>query len=299
MRTFNLSGECYFFAVMNKTLFVLGAPRSGTTLLINFLVMNQPKIFGTVWESQFYTTIYRRPFQLMTYIKDQYFTHLFNPEEIKELFSKSSSHPEFFRNAIKLKLQQSNKNVFVEKSPMHTLFHKEILRDFENAEFILINRNPFSNIQSIAFTKWIPMPKMLPVRLKTSKTIRYFFATYLFYKYWKVSKKVSKHPKCKLTISYEDIILENVNVKQELENALGFNLNELYVPRPYSDAVSHKNRVLDKSRVDDYKNVMPQYVQRYIKAIFMPENFGNKIIRIPFLIIFEFLLFATRLIRKK
>ncbi len=284
---------------MIRTLFVLGAPRSGTTLMVNFLVMNQPKIFGTVWESQFYTRVYRKPFQLSTYLEAKYFTHLLKEEEIKDIFSKSSSHTEFFRNAIKLKLIQNNTEIFVEKSPMHTLFYREILRDFDNPEFILINRNPFSNIQSIAFTKWIPMPGFLPARLNSSKTIRYLISTYLYYKYWKVCKKVSVHPKCKLTINYEDIILEKVNVKQELENALGFTLNDLHVPRPYSDAVSHKNKVLDKTRVDDYKNVMPRRVQRYIKAIFKPENIADQIIRFPFIILFELWILLTMLIRKK
>lgn len=98
---------------MIRTLFVLGAPRSGTTLMVNFLVMNQPKIFGTVWESQFYTRVYRKPFQLSTYLEAKYFTHLLKEEEIKDIFSKSSSHTEFFRNAIKLKLIQNNTEIFV------------------------------------------------------------------------------------------------------------------------------------------------------------------------------------------
>ena len=284
---------------MNRTLFVLGAPRSGTTLLVNFLVMNQPKIFGTVWESQFYTRANRKPFVLDTLIKNPYFAHLLKPEEIKELFSVSSSHVEFFRNAIKLKLKQSNKDVFVEKSPMHTLFFQEILRDFDNPEFILINRNPFSNIQSIAFTKWIPLPDLLPESLKSKKSIRYLVSSYLFYKYKKAGSKLSKHPKCILTLSYEDIILENGNVKKDMESALGFEMSELYVPRPYSDAVTHKNRVLDKTRVDDYKNVMPQKVQRYIKALFLPENFADQLIRIPIICLFETVLFTTRLFGRK
>ncbi len=285
---------------MNKSLFVLGAPRSGTTLLINFLVMNQPKIFGTVQESQFYTTACRKPFVLNTYLNDRYFCKLFEPSEIEDLFSISASHIEFFNNAIKRKLKESNKSVFVEKSPMHTLFYEEITRDFNNAEFILINRNPFSNIQSIAFTKWISLPSdKLPDWVSSNKSIRYFFSTYLFYKYWKVSKEVSKHPKCKLTLSYEDVILEKVNVKQELEKALGFELNELYVARPYSDAVTHKNRILDKSRIDDYKNVMPRSVQYYIRVVFQPKNIFDYLVRTPFVMCFELLELITKLMGKK
>ena len=136
-------------------------------------------------------------------------------------------------------------------------------------------------------------------KLKSKKSVRYFIATYLFNKYKKICNKLSKHPKCKLTLSYEDIILENGNVKRDLENVLGFEMNELYVPRPYSDAVTHKNRVLDKSRVDDYKNVMHQKVQRYIRALFFPENFVDQLIRIPIICLFEVVHFITRLFGRK
>ena len=285
---------------VEKTLFVLGAPRSGTTLLINFLVMNQPKITGSVFESQFYTNANRKPYILSTFTEDHYFSKLLAPEVINEIFSTSTDHINFFRNAILYKLNQSKTEIFIEKSPMHTLFFKRILKDFENVEFILINRNPFSNIQSIAFTKWIPLQSdILPGNLKSKKSIRYFLSTYLYYKYWMISKRVAKHPKCKLVLSYEDIILEKVNVKEELEQALGITLNELYVARPYSDAVTHKNRILDKTRIDDYKNVMPLYVQRYVKAIFQPDNLLDQIIRLPIILLYEFFRFVTYLIEKK
>lgn len=296
----NLPGNVISLQRMNKTLFVLGAPRSGTTLLVNFLAEHQSKIFGTAYESQFYTRVKRQPYALDNYINDEYFAHVFTVEELTKLFSTSSSHQELFRNAIKLKLAESNKNVFVEKSPMHTLFYKEILNDFDNPEFIIINRNPFSNIQSIAFTKWISLPSdALPGKLKSNKGIRYFFSTFILYKYQKVVKELSQHSKCILVLSYEDIVLEKINVKQELENVLGFELDPLYVPRPYSDAVSHTNRVLDKSRIDDYKNVMPKIVQRYIKALFAPENFSDQLIRIPIVLIYELMLLGIKLTGKK
>ena len=95
---------------------------------------------------------------------------------------------------------------------MHTLFYKELYRDFENVEFILIKRNLCANVQSIAFTKWIPLNiDGLPSFISNNKGVRYFFATMLLYKYWKTQQELEKHPACKLSIQYEDIILEKVN----------------------------------------------------------------------------------------
>ena len=142
---------------MKKTIFILGAPRSGTTLLINMLVINQSHIYGSANESQFYTTTLRQPYSLETYSNATYFKSLLNEEELKKIYQQSKDHLSFFRNTISYCLEREGKFIFAEKSPMHTLFYKELYRDFENVEFILIKRNLCANVQSIAFTKWIPL----------------------------------------------------------------------------------------------------------------------------------------------
>ena len=263
---------------MRKTIFILGAPRSGTTLLINMLVINQSHIFGSAFESQFYTTTLRQPYSLESFTGSTYFKSLLNEEEAKKIFQQSKDQISFFRNTISYCLDREGKSVFAEKSPMHTLFHKELYRDFENVVFILIKRNLCANVQSIAFTKWIPLnTDGLPSFISNNKSIRYFFATLHLYKYWKAQKDLEKHPACKLSIQYEDIILEKVNMKELLRGALGFEPDELFVSRPFSDAVKHRNYGLDKSRVEDYKNVMPVGIQYFINAVFDPKTIIQKL----------------------
>ncbi|MEP7262854.1 MAG: sulfotransferase [Bacteroidota bacterium] len=257
----------------HKVIFVLGAPRSGTTLLINMLVMNQSKIYGYFGESQFYTTTYRKPYTVDTFLNDRYFKAIINEEETKTIFSRSKDHIEFFKNTIEHCLQREGKNIFAEKSPMHTLFYKDILNDFPNAEFMIIHRNFCANVQSIAFTRWIPLASdVMPTFIKENKTVRYFFATLLFYHYWKLCKVVEQHPACKLSLQYEDIIMEKVNVREELKKALGFEPDEVFVSRPFSDAVTHKNYSFDTSRVEDYKNKMPKSIQNFINSVFQPSG---------------------------
>jgi Sulfotransferase family len=258
---------------MNKTIFVLGAPRSGTTLLINMLVMNQSKIYGFYGESQFYTTTLRKPYTVDTFLNDRYFQAIVNEEEIRTIFARSENALDFFRNTIEHCLARERKSIFAEKSPMHTLFYKELLHDFKNVEFMIIHRNFCANVQSIAFTRWIPLTSdVFPTFLKDNKSVRYFFATMHFYHYWKICKEVEKHPACKLSLQYEDIILEKINVKEELQKALGFEPDEVFVSRPFSDAVSHKNYSFDTSRVEDYKNKMPVNIQYFINSVFQPKG---------------------------
>ena len=284
---------------MNRTIFVLGAPRSGTTLLINMLVMNQSKIFGSTEESQFYTTTLRAPYSIETFLSSSFFNKLLSENESRDLFNRSANHIEFFRNTISYCLEREKKQIFVEKSPMHTLFYENLKSDFENVSFMIIKRNSCANVQSIAFTKWIPLSSdFLPGFLRNNKSIRYFFATLHMYKYWCYTKAIEKDPACILSINYEDIILENLNMKEELQKALGFELDELFVSRPFSDAVSHKNYGLDKSRVYDYKNVMPANIQYFINSIFNPTTFFQKLYgKIVIGIFFEPLLLFRKLLR--
>lgn len=270
-----------------KSIFVLGAPRSGTSLILYMLINDQPRMIGSKYESQFYTISMKKPFVLSTFLDDEYFIDLLGADKIKELFNKSSSHLDFFKKAMSFKLDESGKDHFIEKSPMHTVYYNDIYKNFENVSFILINRKPAANIQSIAFTKWINLlSDKFPFGLAKQKGIRYLFASLLFHEYWRDSKKIEKHPATIATFSYEDIILEKVNVKSVLDKGFGFEMAPLYVSRPFSDAVKHKNQGFDKSRVEDYKEVMPVYVQRYISMIFEPKTIIEKIARIPFLVLF-------------
>lgn len=270
-----------------KTIFVLGAPRSGTSLILYMLINDQPRMVGSKFESQFYTISMKKPFVLSTFLDDPYFNDLLGADKTRELFAQSTSHLDFFKKAILFKLDDSGKDHFIEKSPMHTVYYNDIYKNFENVSFVLINRKPAANIQSIAFTKWINLlSDKFPFGLSKVKWIRYLFASLLFHEYWKDSKLIEKHPATIATFSYEDIILEKVNVKAVLDKGFGFEMAPLYVSRPFSDAVKHKNHGFDKSRVEDYKEVMPKYIQNYIEMIFEPKSIIQKIVRIPFLILF-------------
>ncbi len=270
--------------VTPKTVFILGAPRSGTSLLLYMLVRDQPCIGGSNLESKFYTIANKQPFRVETFLNDDYFNSILKSDDIRRLFRESASAIEFFKKAVDLNVAEKKYGCFVEKSPVHTLFYDQLLSDFENVSFILIYRNPAANIYSIATTKWINLPcDKLPDVVSKNKMIRYFFAMTLYYKYWHACKKVERLKETVLTLNYEDIVLGKSDIKEQLEEALGQELEPLYIARPFSAGVAHKNSGFDTSRVNDFEDKMPRGIKKIAQLVFNPKSTFDFIARTIFL----------------
>ncbi|MCB9233623.1 MAG: sulfotransferase [Bacteroidia bacterium] len=265
------------------TIFIVGAPRSGTTLVLNMLVKDQPEIGGSRKESQFYSSFNRQSYQLQPYLDSPYFQFLFSAEEIREIFAAAQNPLDFFRLAMQKYRQKAGIKVFVEKSPIHTLYFREICRDFPKARFIFIHRDPCANIQSLAFTQWIPLlADRLPGRLKQHKFLRYFSAMLSYEQFRQASREIVQSEECLLEISYEQLVLEEVDLRSELLSKTGLNLAPMYISRPFSDAVEHREYKLDRSRIEGYKRQMPLKVQNLIRLTFEPQRGGKAVLKFLF-----------------
>jgi len=270
-----------------KTVFVLGAPRSGTSMILYMLINGQPDFFGSKHESKFYTIALKKPFKESTFTNDEYFKELLGEAIIKSIFALSKDHYDFFNRVMNYCREKNGAPIFVEKSPMHTVYYQDIPKRFPDVGFVLINRYPPANIHSIAYTKWINLTSdKFPFGIGKNTYVRYLFASLLFHEYWRDSKKIEKDPRTLMTISYEDVILEKGDLRAEMSSAFGIDFNTLYVSRPFSNAVSHTKEGYDKDRVFGYKNTMPKSVQYFINAVFTPRKNFDMIFRIPFLLFF-------------
>lgn len=256
-----------------KPVFIIGPPRSGTSLVLFMLVRGQKHIAGTHRESQFYHWIKVHPFQKEAYRKQRYFLELLSPEEIDEVFDRSEDPADFFRKAIDKVAENTGKSIFVEKSPNHTFFHKEILRDFPNAAFILLNRHPCAVVHSVVQTKWIPLHvERLPGPLGRSKFLKYMNAMLLYARYHWYIRGIKGSPQCLLDLQYEDVIAGDDGLRQLFEEKLGVEMDELYISRPFSAETEHKEYKLDRSRIEGYKKKMPRWAQRMGNLSFLPQK---------------------------
>lgn len=270
-------------------------------MVLYMLVRNQPNWTGSVIESQYFTLARRKPFALATYLSDKYFTDILPASVIEEVFSRSSSHDEMFVSLMRAKLKLSGCAFMAEKSPVHTLYYKELLELFPGATFILINRKAAANIHSISFTKWINLlVDKFPAFLSGNKFIRYLNATFLYYEYAKATEELTRHPATKIIVQYEALVRDEVDMKAMLEQAYGTTMAPLYVSRPFSDAVQHREYKKDISRIDDYKKAMPASVEWLIEALFQPRSFAQRSVgMLGKLFIFEPLYLLKRIMGKK
>lgn len=113
-----------------KHIFVLGAPRSGTTLLKLILGVH-PNLTGVGYETGFF--MYK---DLLSYN----FKGL-DPSEKKEIISQSSDIIQLFDSWIEKLLLKTGGKRFIEKTPPHVLKLGFLLKYFPSAQFINIYRD--------------------------------------------------------------------------------------------------------------------------------------------------------------
>jgi hypothetical protein len=115
-----------------KVIFVLGTPRSGTTLLQKIMEAHS-QTFSIDSETGLfsYRNFFgkkRNPFKL--------------PDEVKQdLLSKSKDIIDYFDNVLNFYKKTNSDKIFIEKTPQHILKLTSLLKYFPNAYFIHIVRD--------------------------------------------------------------------------------------------------------------------------------------------------------------
>ena len=166
----------------SRTIFVLGSPRSGTSLVQSVLAAHS-RLFSIPGETGLfsYQNIFaRRHFGLSW-------------EENHALFRESRDVVDFFDRAVRLLESRSGDRTFVEKTPQHVLRLEFLNKRFPNARFVQVvrdGRDCFASAKSHA-----GIPQAASARR--------------FARYWRncvdVSLRMDQNPRL-ATIRYEDFV---------------------------------------------------------------------------------------------
>ena len=206
-----------FGSVKNNGVFILGAARSGTTLL-RLLINNHPGI-ACLGETQFFhhnylqlsnnseknisifSNIFRTESELPGFLDDK---------ELLKGLTENKTIASYFNVLLSAYAKKLGKNKWAEKSPSHILRIELIKRLFPDAKIINIKRNPYSSAIS-----------------RFQKLKKKYFNNFSLFFYLKYLKKVDKivsdfereNKDSILTVKYEDL---SENPKVVLEKIFTF-----------------------------------------------------------------------------
>ena len=207
--------------VDQKGIFVVGAARSGTTLL-RLLINNHPDI-ACLGETQFFhhnylqlsnnqkrnLNLFDRIFNTESELPD----FLNNPQLITGLENKNTV-AEYFDYLLSSYSNKLGKKQWAEKSPSHILRINSIIELFPDAKIINIKRNPYSSAIS-RFNK---------LKHFGITNISLFFYLQYLKRIDRIVRDFSKNsPDSILTISYEDLADNTLNVMSAIFDFLPVN----------------------------------------------------------------------------
>ena len=226
--------------------FVLGVPRSGTTLL-SVLLSNHPKVFlneiSVTGRLLKLLNLYNNHYLKGTFDnKEDFFQKIINrSERLKQLLNgvdlKGKCWREFLTERIIEKTKNNKKEIWLDKAPPFIDSIPEILFLFPYAKIIHIVRDPRANVLS----------------LRERQYLDYRLAAKLWEKL--NSKGISDgdivNPDQYIIIKYEDLILETESV---LKNICDF----LFI--------DYDNKLIEKLKTSKYTNIENSYVSKQINV---------------------------------
>lgn len=267
-----------------QLIFILGAPRSGTTLMYGMLLKDQASMGGVRMESFLYNRSNTLPYSLEALEKWKYMRTLIEEAGLDPaaLLARHSTWFGVFAEAALVHQQQNGYDYFVEKSPIHTAWYKEIARDFPGSKWIIIGRKAAANIHSLAYTRkvWFNLGvDKLPWGLGNWPSLRYWNAAVRYFYYWRIMKVAATYPNCLTYVQYEDVVSNPEAFRQELIAKLGVQLNPLMpiVPSGSSTGAAEK-QAFHTSQIDAYRSKMPGYAQYMSRVIFEPAHIMDKMV---------------------
>lgn len=224
----------------DRQIFIVGMPRSGTTLL-QLLLSSHSKIALTQ-ETHFFRLFWERREKYGNLMKDNNFNKLYkditdcrfikkleiqNLEKIIKTVNRNNFYKEFIQAILKKKAIDKDKKFSGEKTPGHLLYTEEIIKMFNNVKIINIIRNPIDVISSTIKTSWNKKSLLKNVK-RWNKYIELAIKYNIEFKenfYIIIYERLVQNPDTELKnlfnflkIEYEKEILEFYRDKEEILN---------------------------------------------------------------------------------
>ncbi len=260
-------------------LFVVGTPRSGSTLLTSFLA-SHPNIYSGA-ETQFFNKIGLNSFELNNALKTENWPHqaallmenrlTLSEQSVLELYGKNASDIEAALSkkepSLKAMLESiverksiNSQSRWLEKTPNHLKHLKEIRNEFPSAKIILIHRDLRDSSVSIPKLPWASNSIIENAALISS---------------WFVQVDNEFHSPNFLTVSYEKLVTDSETTLKKVFEFIGEEFDSEVLSRSNAADITSKGepwkkdifRKIDVSSVGRWKTSMPSNLLKQIEEI--------------------------------
>ncbi len=206
---FELKKSNYKFQKQINPIFLIGFPRSGTTLLDTIL-----RTHNSI------EVIEEKPIvqELIDYVKTKTNDNISNLEKIDRNYYDKIRNIYFKKRNEYIKFDK--KKIYIDKLPLNLIFIGEIYRFFPNAKFIFALRNPYDTILSCFMQQFAPNDAMMNFTSLEDASTFYDLSMSLYRKYHKLFKSNI------FEIKYEDVVTDFDNSIKKLLKFLGLEWEE-------------------------------------------------------------------------
>ena len=215
--------------------FVIGYPRSGTTLLLHLLMSSGEFPTYQFSESHFYSHCYRR-YGSLSRLRNR--ERLLDELENREWFSGSAisraelehavagdatNYSAYLATFMNLIARLQSKTRWIEKTPWHMLYVPEIRAAFPSAKFLILVRDPRDVVLSIANYGW------------TGKSVANLVRTAIAWQWhMRLLARLFDESDDGLFVRYEDIVTGPSDVLDRIDEFLGLKLSMTLQPNAAS-----------------------------------------------------------------
>jgi hypothetical protein len=248
---------------MAKPIFVLGVHRSGTKWLANILCSHsliagiQAERHYGIHESAFFCIEKDRFGDIK---KDENYIEFIETFSNSDYFILSKldkayfyknrpySYDEFFRMMMDKYAEEKHTDFWLEKTPAHLLYFRDLVKIFPTAKFIIIKRNIMDSIKSDLRLKFYN--KNMQQQMKYPKIFMIFFLTFRYHFYY--SNMHDKHLKQGyLLVEYETLKKNRIEETKKICKYLGIGfeqqmLEDVYRPNTLFTSDKERGEVLTK-----------------------------------------------------
>lgn len=225
-----------------KPVFVVGMPRSGTTL-IQGILCNTDYYFPVPETHYFSRVVYGLPEELNKSKKKKICRILHKKARINidyEYIKNLKTQKEIFEFVIG-KFNKDKKDTFLEKTPRHVFFYSKIIKYYPSAKFICMIREPKNVVSS----------QISSTRIDQKSIIR------LSYLYNKISTSILdiKNNNNVLIVKYEELTKEPELILKKIFKFLDIPYNSIYIekvaapPEIVSEHEFWKNKNIDQDKI--------------------------------------------------